>query len=194
MRIRRTRQAGSPAPLFVFFCPSSLFVFKFVVVRLTDVEYVSNGRNKHPPPKFFRTLRRQRPLGYGTLFLGRVRPTTFFKERRFWVFFWAARLFGYKPKSQCAAKKKPMSTWISFSGHPVYLQLISPRWRSREAQEKTKTVSSRRTRFKKGLKMRLEILSDRTKLLKLAQTEKEIWSRIHRIPPTKPFKKRLNMW
>ena len=106
MRIRRTRQAGSPAPLFVFFCPSSLFVFKFVVVRLTDVEYVSNGRNKHPPPKFFRTLRRQRPLGYGTLFLGRDRPTTFFKERRFWVFFLDSKTFWLQAKISVCSKKK----------------------------------------------------------------------------------------
>ena len=115
----------------VFFC------FKICAGAHEDVQYVSNGRNKHPPPKFPRTSRRYCPKDDGALSADGYPPNAVFYVEAFSVFFLVARFFGYLPKSRRPQKiKKPISIWVfsfwtfflvGFPGHTVNKSPPHPR-------------------------------------------------------------------
>ena len=71
---------SSVAP--VFFC------FKICAGAHEDVQHVSNGRNKHPPPKFPRASRRYCPKDDGALSVDGHTPAPFFMLRNFRFFSW----------------------------------------------------------------------------------------------------------
>ena len=144
----------------VFFC------FKICAGAHEDVQYVSNGRNKHPPPKFPRASRRYCPKDDGGLSVDRYPPNAVFNVGIFSVLFSVARFFGYPPKCRCPRKiKKPIAirvfaSWpffgVGFPGHPVYMLAPSPPRTTSKYLRRNLNETAKKGQKKRGNKCKFE--------------------------------------